>query len=178
MKRLLLLLVAAMAVSSCNVFEFKEEDWAVLYPEMNAHLKYLCIDEDGLWEKFDDPVFGEQLIEYIPGASRIVDAYVEGELASYQDIAEFPDLSDRIEDGTWFPLEAECMARLCDYIRESFNEQDDFTLSFPEFYTLDDDYMAYYTTYCQKTGEYYLISYNVDTEEMSYDLSAYEFVEY
>ena len=70
------------------------------------------------------------------------------------------------------------MARLCDYIRESFNEQDDFTLSFPEFYTLDDDYMAYYTTYCQETGEYYLISYNVDTEEMSYDLSAYEFVEY
>lgn len=183
MKKCILMMTAFMAVSSCSIFEFKEEDWAVLYPEMNAHLKYLCIDEDGLWEKFDDPLgLGEQLLEYIPEAARIVDAYVEDELASYQDIAEFPDLSDRMEDMAsefvraflGFSPAEECMTMLCDYIRDSFNEQDDFTLSFPELYTLGDDLITYYTTYCEETGEYYLISYNDDTEEMSYDLSAVE----
>ena len=54
MKKTIILIVAAIASCACGRFDFTEEDWELLYPEMNAHLKYLCIDEDALFDEFDD----------------------------------------------------------------------------------------------------------------------------
>ena len=76
MKKTIILIVAAIASCACGRFDFTEEDWELLYPEMNAHLKYLCIDEDALFDEFDD-ILGLSYIEYLPDAAKILDTYIQ-----------------------------------------------------------------------------------------------------
>ena len=156
MKKTIILIVAAIASCACGRFDFTEEDWELLYPEMNAHLKYLC--------------------------------YISEELESYQDLAELPDLNGLMEEDIADALSQqflgispakECMTILCDYVRDQFNAQEDFSLTFPEFCNMyiDNDDLIYYTTYCMDTGEYYLVTRDDITGELNYILTAVDPIE-
>ena len=187
MKKTIILIVAAIASCACGRFDFTEEDWELLYPEMNAHLKYLCIDEDALFDEFDD-ILGLSYIEYLPDAAKILDSYISEELESYQALAELPDLNGLMEEDIADALSQqflgispakECMTILCDYVRDQFNAQEDFSLTFPEFCNMyiDNDDLIYYTTYCMDTGEYYLVTRDDITGELNYILTAVDPIE-
>ena len=68
---------------------------------------------------------------------------------------------------------------LCDYVRDQFNAQEDFSLTFPEFCNMyiDNDDLIYYTTYCMDTGEYYLVTRDDITGELNYILTAVDPIE-
>ena len=187
MRKLLVLIISAITCCAYSWYDFPAEDWELLYPEMNAHLKVLSINADGVENEFDD-FLGDLYFEYLPDALDILHEYISDEMGSYQDMAVLPDLSDRIGDDLNDELSfvsglsesflgispaKECMKKLCGYVRDEFNSYEDFALMFPEFVSRNQDEL-YYTTYCIDTGEYYLISKNEATGELSYRLQAVE----
>lgn len=185
MKKTLVLIISAIACCACTQYDFTTEDWVLLYPEMNAHLKVLSIDAEGFEHECND-FWGELYLEYLPNALKVLDEYISDEMDSYQDMAVLPDLSDRIGEDLNDELSFvsglsesflgispanECMTRLCDYVRNEFNSYEDFALMFPDYVSRDKN-ILYYTTYCIDTGEYYLILKDEVTGELSYRLQA------